>query len=428
MSIALDRSRLVLLTLAGLLLAALFAGCAPKTQHAGSWHCPMHPTYTSDRPGDCPICGMKLVPTHGAPGAGAAADPAPSPVPGLAAVEVSASGIRLSGVRTAIAARERLSRSTRTVGLVLADERRVRHVHTKISGWVEALAVTFTGQLVEKGQPILSIYSPELLASQEEYLSARRAAARFASSSIPEVQRGAEDLVAAARRRLELFDVPQSLLSTLEETGQAQRTVTLLAPASGFVSSKQVLEGMAVEPGSELFTLTDLSRVWVEAEFYENEARLLRLGQRAAVELPYDPGEARRGEVTFISPTLSPESRTLKVRLELANGDGELKPGMFVDVTADLETAFGITIPEDAVIDTGLRRVVFVEVAPGTFEPREVQVGLRGAGRAVISAGLADGERVATRANFLLDSESKLRAALNAATAGHGHGAAGSPP
>ncbi len=465
-------ARRTLLVLGLLLVALPFLGCGAEHSEKGAgWHCPMHPTYTSDKPGDCPICGMKLVPIPqsepaGEPSANAAGDgprrilfyrnpmdpsvtsPVPakdsmgmdylpvyedegsrpaSSVPGLATVSVNASGIQLAGVRTAVAAREHLASSTRTVGLVLPDERLVRHVHTKIAGWVEKLHVNFTGQLVRRGQPVLAIYSPELLASQEEYLRARQSAARFANSTIPEVREGGEELAASSRRRLELFDVPQSFLETIDRTGKAQRTVTLVAPASGFVSTKEVLEGMEVQPGMELFTLTDLSRIWVEAEFYENEARLLRVGQRADVHLPYDPGHVMPAEVTFIYPTLSAESRTLKVRLELGNLDGHLKPGMFVDVTADLEAADGIAVPEDAVIDTGLRQVVFVELEPGTFEPRDVQVGLRGAGRVVILSGVGEGERVATRANFLLDSESKLRAALQAAQAPASSGGASAP-
>lgn len=462
------------LLLFGLLLVALpFLGCgAEHSEEGAGWHCPMHPTYTSDKPGDCPICGMKLVPIPqsepvGKPSANAAgadqrrilfyrspmdpsvtspvpakdsmgmeyvpvyADEASRPassVPGLATVSVNASGIQLAGVRTAVAAREHLASSTRTVGLVLPDERLVRHVHTKIAGWVEKLHVNFTGQLVRRGQPVLAIYSPELLASQEEYLRARQSAARFANSTIPEVREGGEELAASSRRRLELFDVPQSFLETIDRTGKAQRTVTLVAPASGFVSTKEVLEGMEVQPGMELFTLTDLSHVWVEAEFYENEARLLRVGQRADVHLPYEAGHVMPAEVTFIYPTLSPESRTLKVRLELSNLDGHLKPGMFVDVTADLEAADGIAVPEDAVIDTGLRQVVFVELEPGTFEPRDVQVGLHGSGRVVILSGVGEGDRVATRANFLLDSESKLRAALQAAQTPASSAVATPPP
>jgi len=463
--------RLVLFGLGALLVTLPILGCGKEPGgEVATWHCPMHPTYTSNGPGTCPICGMQLVrleegktrspaaktaatqegkllfyrhpmnPSVTSPvpakdemgmdfvpvyaeeagggasrATGASGASGASEVPGQATIEVSERGIRLTGVRTALAQRESLTRTTRTVGLVLPDERRIRHVHTKIAGWVEKLYVNYTGQMVRAGQPILAVYSPELLASQEEYLRARQSAARFATSTIPEVRRGAEDLVASARRRLELFDVPQSFLATLERTGQVLRAVTLVAPASGFVSAKLVLEGMEVQPGTELFTLTDLSHVWVEADFYENEARLLRIGQRAQVRLPYDPGHVMEGEVTFIYPTLATESRTLKVRLELANLDGHLKPGMFVDVTSGLESAEGVTVPEDAVIDTGLRQVVFVETEPGIFQPREVEVGIRGAGRAVIFSGIGEGERVATRANFLLDSESKLRAALQAA-------------
>lgn len=420
----------VVLLLGGLLLLVLpLSGCSgePDDAHA-RWHCPMHPTYTSDRPGDCPICGMRLVPSDPSDPAARAADAetAPSPVPGLAQVVASEAGLQLAGVRTEPARRERLARTTRTVGRVTADERRVRHVHTKIAGWVEKLHVNFSGQEVRAGQPILALYSPELLASQEEYLRARRAADRFATSTLPEVQRGAADLVAAARRRLELYDVPPGFLATLEQTGQAQRAVTLRAPASGFVSAKQVLEGMAVEPGMELFTLTDLSHVWVEADFYESEAPLLRLGQRAKVQSPYDPSLTLAGEITFIAPTLAPETRTLGVRLELANRAGQLKPGMFVDITVPLSSGEGVTVPEDAVIDSGLRQVVFVEVTPGTFEPREVRVTLRGSGRALLASGVLEGERVASRANFLLDADSKLRAALTAiedipTAAGHVH-------
>ncbi len=412
---------------AALALAGLFAGlcvtaCGKAHDAAASaagkpaerqilyYRHPMNPEVTSPVPAKDDM-GMNYVPVYADEARSAA-----GPTPGLATVETTVAGIQIAGVRTAPAIRERLTRTTRTVGSVLPDERRVRRVSAKIAGWVEKLYVNYTGQAVRSGDPVLAIYSPELLASQEEYLRARESAARFAASSIPEVRRGAEDLVASARRRLELFDVPPSLLATLERTGHAQRTVTLVAPGSGFVSAKQVVEGMAISPGLELFTLTDLSHVWIEAQFYENEARLLRLGQRAEVRLPYDPGHVLPAEVTFLSPTLAPESRTLPVRLELANPDGLLKPGMFVDVTSDLESAEGVTVPDDAVIDTGARRVVFVEIAPGTFEPREVAVGIRAAGRAVVVSGVAEGERVATRANFLLDSESRLRAALQAAS------------
>jgi membrane fusion protein, copper/silver efflux system len=414
------RLRLVLLPLlAAFALVLPLVGCGGEhgDEHGDTagWHCPMHPTYTSDGPGDCPICGMRLVPID-QPGQSAAAgheghDHAAG-VDGFGTVETTADGVRLAGVRTATATRERLATDTRTVGVVVPDERRIRHVHTKIAGWVEKLHVDTTGELVRAGQPILALYSPELLASQEELLRAREAAGRFADSSIPEVRRGGEELVTAARRRLELYDVPASFIANLERTGRTQRAVTLVAPASGFVTTKSVFEGQEVQPGMELFTLTDLSHVWVEADFYEYEARLLRVGQRAEVHLPYEAGAVREGEITFVYPTMQAESRTVKVRLELPNRDGLLRPGSYVDVVAHLDSADGVTVPADAVLDSGLRQVVFVETAPGVFEPREVRVGQRGDGRALLLSGLAEGERVATRANFLLDSESRLRAAL----------------
>jgi RND family efflux transporter MFP subunit len=277
---------------------------------------------------------------------------------------------------------------------------------------------------VRAGQPLLAIYSPELLATQEEYLQAREAAARFASSSLPEVRRGGADLVAASRRRLELFDVPPSLISRLEETGKPQRTVTLLAPSSGYVTGKDVFAGMEVGPGRDLMTVTDLSRIWVEADFYEYESRSLAVGQRVSIQLPYEPGTTRTGRISFVYPFLQAESRTVKVRIELANPGLQLKPGMYVDVVPELPAPQGVVIPDSAVIDSGVRQVVFVRSDEG-FEPRQVRIGGRGNGEALILEGLRAGERVAVRANFLLDSESRLRAAVAGMSgSGHRHGGA----
>ncbi len=332
-------------------------------------------------------------------------------VPGLSPVQSSPESFRLAGVQTAVAERQTLHRTTRAVGLVVPDETRVRHVQTRMSGWVEKLYVNATGQLVRAGQPLLSLYSPELLATQEEFLRAREASARFAGSALPEVRRGGEDLVSAARRRLELLDVPAGVIARLERDGTAQRAITLTAPASGYVTAKSVFEGQQVQPGMDLLTLADLSRVWIEADVYPSEASSVRLGQKATVKVPYGTGAELTGKIAYVYPTLDPQSRTLKVRIELANPGLALKPGMFVDVAPDLETAEGIVVPDSAVIDTGERQVVFVETGAG-FEPRDVKVGSRGDGKAVILSGVAAGERVAVRANFLLDSESRLRAAL----------------
>ena len=455
----------VLLLVAGLCLAC--RGGEDQGGTAAQYHCPMHPDYVSDKQGDCPICGMRLVPLEtGAAAKPEAAEPAApaapaerkilffrnpmdptvtSPVPakdpmgmdyqpvyadeaqgpavqvdGMAPVELSGEALRIAGAQTAVARRQTLTRTTRASGLVTADETRVRHVHTKISGWVEKLYVNSTGQAVRAGQPLLAIYSPELLATQEEYLRAREAAARFAGSEMPEVRRGGQDLLNAARRRLELLDVPHSLIDQLDRTGQPSRTVMLFAPSSGYVTGKEIFEGMEVGPGMDLLTVTDLSRVWVEAGFYEYESRALTLGQKVAVTLPYETSATLTGRVAFIYPYLDAESRTVKVRIEFSNSGLRLRPGMYVDVVPDLGTTEGVVVPDSAVIDTGTRQVVFVTTpaADGAvFTPREVRIGSRGDGEALILEGLQAGETVAIRANFLLDSESRLRAAVAGAGA-----------
>jgi multidrug efflux pump subunit AcrA (membrane-fusion protein) len=428
-------SHVRLIAAAALLFAALLAfACGDKNAEATHYHCPMHPTYISDRPGDCPICGMRLVPIEGAADSRQlTTDSAPTQpgrserdgVPGHAAIQIGPAGLQLAGVKTAPVERASLGRAIRTVGTVVADETRIRHVHTKVSGWVEKLYVNFTGQAVRAGEPILEIYSQELLASQEEFLRARETAARFAGSQLPEVRRGGEDLLRAARRRLELFDVPVSFIAELERTGQPRRTVALLAPVSGYVTAKATFEGHRVEPGMELFTITDLSRVWIEAEFYEYEAAVLTLGETAALTLPYDPAVVLSGRIAYIYPTLDVATRTLRVRFEFPNPRTVLKPGMFANVELTAARSDALVIPDSAVMGTGERQVVFVATAPGRFEPREVKVGVRTEGRAEVLSGVAAGERVVTRANFLLDSESRMRAAFAAATAGP---RASSPP
>jgi membrane fusion protein, copper/silver efflux system len=426
----------VLLGVAGVVAyrTGLFGGGArgPVAVVDEKYTCGMHPWIISDRPGDCPICGMKLTKISETPPpevaeqmmseaddffsdkpAGAA--PA-SPPSGLATIRVGEEALRVAGVQTAAAVRERVSRSVRTVGIVVPDETRVRHVHTKVDGWVETLHINFMGQAVRAGQPILSLYAPELLATQEEFLRARDTAAKFENSPSPDVQRLGEELLRSARRRLELFDVPERFIEELARTGKVRRAVTLNAPVAGFVTGKEIFEGQKVEPGMELFNVTDLSRVWIEAELYEYEARSVKVGQSATLSLAYDPGVQLQGKVAYVLPFLSPESRTLKVRFEFPNPKLTLKPEMFADVSLRLEATEGVSIPDTALIDTGVRQVVFVEVAQGTFEPREVRVGVRGDGKVQIVAGVQEGERVVTKANFLLDSESRLRAALQRIT------------
>ena len=333
-------------------------------------------------------------------------------VEGFAPVMMDAESSKLSGVQVVEASEEPVDFSIRTVGSVTADETRVRHVHTKIAGTVEKLNANFTGQYVTKGNSILSIYSPELLASQEEYLRAEEIARKFRLSSLPEVRKGGEDLVTAARRRLELFDVPKTFMDQLQKTGKPQRTVTLNAPVSGYVTSKDIYEGQQIDSGMELFTVTDLSHIWIDADFYEYEARAIKLGQEASVSLPYDPNVKIKGKVSYIYPYMNPQSRTLKVRFDFNNPDMVLKPSMFVDVTLQVNLGEGVVVPDSAVMDTGLRQIVFVKEEDGQLKPREVKVGIRNSGKAQILSGVRSGEKVVIKANFLIDSESRLRSAI----------------
>jgi RND family efflux transporter MFP subunit len=331
---------------------------------------------------------------------------------------LTAEQVKLAGVQTVVAVEGQVSSTIRAVGTVAVDDTRVREITTKVSGFVERLYVNAEGQAVGVGQPLFELYSPELLASQEEFLRARQTATVFQKSALPEVQRGGQDLASAARQRLELFDVPREFIERLESTGKAERRVVFRAPFSGIVTAKAVLEGQKVEAGANLLTLTDLSHVWVLAQVYEAEASAAKVGRAGIVTLPYDPAVKLAGRVAFVYPTLDTETRTLKVRLEFTNPRLLLKPGMFVNVELATDQARGLVVPDSAIIDTGTRQVVFVESGEGQFAVRDVRVSARGNGQAVITAGLAAGARVAVSANFLLDSESRLRTAINGKTNG----------
>jgi multidrug efflux pump subunit AcrA (membrane-fusion protein) len=401
--------------LGGLLMGG---GCSSRKADATPYNCPMHPTYVSDRPGDCPICGMRLVPVKPAQSGEAeqSTSDTETGVADMATVTMNAEEMRLTGVMTAVAERAPFARTVRAVGTVKADETRVQRVQTRVGGYVEQLQANFLGQLIHRGDPVLGIYSPELLSSQEEFLRARETAKRFATSSLPETRRGGEDLLRASRQRLELFGVPGSFLANLEQTGLAERVVTLTAPISGYITAKDVSIGQRVEPGRELFTVTDLSSVWVEAAFYESEAPAIVIGATATLTLPYDPSLELQGRVAYIYPYLNPDTRTLPVRFDVPNPGLALKPGMYANVELVIDQGEQVTVPDNAVMDTGSRQIVFVAGANGKFTPRLVTVGARSNGRASILTGLAPGEQVVVKANFLLDSESRLRAAIAGAT------------
>jgi RND family efflux transporter MFP subunit len=376
---------------------------------------PMNPNVTSQTPAKDAM-GMDYVPVYEdeTGGSGGGVD-----LPeGYATVQVGMERVQLAGIQSVTAVREAISHPVRAVGVVVPDETRVRRVQSKIDGWVEKLHANFVGQLVTKGQPLLEIYSPELVASQREYLLARAGVERMKDSPYEDAREMSSGLAEAARTRLMFFDVPESFIAELERTGKVRRTVTLNAPASGYVTGKEIFEGTRVMPGMDLLTVTDLSRVWIEADLYEYEAQAVRVGQTAVLDTVADPGAKRKGRVAFIYPTFSPETRTLKVRFEFPNPGLRLKPQMYANVSLDLHSVTGVVIPDSALIETGVRVIAFVDAGGGNFEPREVKVGVRGNGKAQILSGVKAGEKVAVGANFLLDSESKLRAALTKMTGG----------
>ena len=383
---------------------------------AQQWTCTMHPWIIRDKPGTCPICGMQLVPVEKPeqkPG-----ETEKSNVPGEGVVNIDPSKQQLIGVVTTSVERRKLSRTVRAVGLVTVDESRLSDVHTKVDGWIEKLFVNKTGQVVRKGQPLLTIYSPDLVSTQEEYLIALRSRERTKDSPFAEVRRSGDTLVAAARRRLELWDITEAEIARLEKTGEVKKTLTLYAPYSGYVMERMAVEGMQVMPSMTLLRLADLSRVWVDVSIYEFEAPLVAVGQQTTLALAAYPGKVFPGRVNYLYPTVDEMTRTLKARLEFANPGLWLKPGMYANVEIMVPEAEELAIPEQAVIDTGTRKVAFVKQGEGTFVPREVQVGPRSAGYYPVLGGVKEGEQVVSSPNFLIDSESRFQAAIEAMGAG----------
>ena len=401
------------------------------------YHCPMHPSVVQDAPGDCPICGMTLVPVtdaeehgheHGAaapggmPAGAGVTQEQESAVPGLVAIELTPERIQLIGMRTARVTRRELAPFLRTVGFVAASEDGRAQVHTRFAGWIEELYAAQTGQHVSRGEVLATIYSPELLTAQQELLNARRWAG--APGDGTEVDRLRAGLVEGARRRLELLGIAREEVAQIERRGEALRALPLRSPVSGYVVEKRAVRGLYVEPGTTLFDVADLSTVWVLADVYEHELPRVRLGAEARLTLASYPGETFTGGVGFVAPTLDPTTRTLRVRLAFANPGLRLKPGMYGDVEIALPAATGLVAPRDAIVDTGALQYAFVAREGGRFEPRAVRVGTRAGDDVEVLAGLAEGDLVVTTGNFLLDSESRLRAAIGERS-GAGTAAAG---
>ena len=415
------------------------AATVPKQMY----QCPMHPQIIKDHAGSCPICGMDLVPMegHAPPDKGKIVfyrnpmNPSiTSPVPmkdemGMdylpvhegdlqgegaaidshATVTIDTERQQLIGLRTAPVVEGSVSGEFRTAGRVVPDETRIRKVNVKVDGFVEKLFVDFIGKPVAKGQPLFSFYSPEFVSAQREYLLALKTQKALAGGTL---QASGGDLLESARRRLLLWDIPEAAIQHLETTGEVQKALVLRSPLSGVVTAKNVVEGARLTPADIPFEITDLSRIWVLVDVYEPELARTRVGMPAELTVQAYPGRTFKGRVAFLDPVMDPKTRTAKARLEFANPKGELMPEMFGEAMLRGQGRKGLVIPLDAVLDTGTTKVAFLALGNGRFEPREVTTGTTIGEQVEILSGLKAGDEVVVRANFLVDSESRLKAAL----------------
>ncbi len=330
--------------------------------------------------------------------------------PGM--VTIAPERLQTIGVKYEEVMHRPLEKVIRTVGRVTVDERRLAKVTIKFHGWIETLMVSALGDHVKRGQVLFTIYSPDLVATQEEYLLALRSYQELGKSEFPEVSRGAQELLEAARRRFELWDITEDHIRELERTGKVLKTLPIHSPITGTVIRKEALAGAHVDPGQELYTIADLSHVWVIADIYEYELAFVKVGQKASVSLSYEPGTVLTGRVGFVYPTLDPKTRTAKVRFELDNPGEKLKPDMYTNVELEVDLGTRLAVPQDAVIESGQNQLVFIYHGGGRLEPRVIRAGVKAESYYEVVEGLKEGEHVVTSANFLIDSESRLKAAV----------------
>ena len=368
------------------------------------WQAPMNPSEIYDQPGKSSM-GMDLVPVY--------ADGANS---SEGMITINPVVVQNMNVRTAPVQKKDLSTVLRAVGKVEYDEQKLFNVNPKISGWVEQLYVDYTGEMVQRGQPLFSIYSPELVTTQQEYLLALKTQNKVASSSFETIRAGGNSLLEATRKRLEYWDIPDSEIKQLEQSGEVKKAVTLKSPATGMVLHKNAVEGEYIKAGTPAYKIADLSSVWIQTSVYDYEVPWIEEGQPAQMELSYQPGKTYEGTVAYVYPSLDQKTRTVQVRLEFSNPNLELKPGMFANVRIQTRPKKNVSvIPNEAIIRTGERNIVFVAKGEGAFEPREVTLGMEGGERnneIEILEGVKPGEEIVTSAQFLFDSESRLQEAI----------------
>lgn len=358
-------------------------------------------------------------------GAGAPASAAMADMPGMAgmagmdtptdgSISLTATQLRQFGITFGTADVRPLVNEVRAPGVVVIDERKITQVSSKFGGYIERLYVNATGQPVRSGEPLLEVYSPELLAAQQELLVARQLQNSIGTSAIPGVSGRSMNLVDAARERLRLWDISDAQIDSIVRSGEARRTLTLFAPTSGIVMEKAVVNGQAIMPGTMLFTIANLSTVWIETEVREVDAANIRVGSPATIELSSFPGRPLIGRVEYVYPVLEANTRTIKARITVPNADGRLKPGMYAVAHLTTPQGAALTVPTSALLRTGQRNVVFVDIGNGKLRPQEVELGRVVGEYSEVLAGVEPGQRVVTSAQFLLDSESNLGEVMKA--------------
>ena len=386
-------------------------GGATGSGEVDYYTCTMHPSVKQKKPGKCPICAMDLVPIY-KEGNAPQTDAGDKQV---RTVNVPLYQQQLIGVQRDTVKLQNVAKTMRTVGHVDYNETRVATINLKFSGWIEKLNVDYTGQFVNKGQPLFEIYSPELVATQEEYLQTLRSISpKSAVTALSDGNDTYEEntLLKSARDRLLLWGISEKQIHEIETTGAPKLTLTFYSPITGYVVEKNALEGRKAKEGMDLYTIADLSTVWVYADIYEYELPFIKIGQTAEISLAYDPNVNYAGKVDYIYPTLEAKTRTAKIRLVFPNPELKLKPDMYADVKIKVEQGAQLTVPETAVLNTGTRQLVFVDRGSGRFEPREIKLGTKVDRHYVVFGGLEEGEVIVKSGNFLIDAEAHVQGVL----------------